>query len=275
MRCAITGSSGYVGSAIARYFSSRGWDILALGRRGNGNRVAWDLSADPRKIPWQGVDALVHCAYDFHCAGWDEIRRVNVDGSIALLEAAKEQGVSRRVFISSVSSFEGCRSLYGKAKLQIEAAALAMGCAVVRPGLVYGENPGGVMASLQRAASAAPVLPMIGDGSYPQYLVHDEDLARLVFLLCQKDARFEAKPITAANPEKIPLRDIIRRIAARKGRRVHFIPIPWQLILLGLKTAEALRLPAPFRSDSLVGMIFQNPAPDFYEGPEVAFRSFE
>ncbi len=274
MRCAITGSSGYVGAAIARYFAAQGWETLALGRRGNGNRVAWDLAADPRQIPWQGVDALVHCAYDFRCVA-KEIRRVNVEGSIALLKAAREQGVPRVVFISSVSSFEGCRSLYGKAKLEIEAAAFAAGCAVVRPGLVYGENPGGMMASLERAAAAGPVLPMIGDGSYPQYLVHDEDLARLVFLLCQPDARFEPKPITAANPEKVPLRGILTRLAARTGRRVRFIPIPWQLIYFGLRMLEALRLPAPFRSDSLVGMIFQNPAPDFYNGPGGSFRRFE
>ena len=273
MRCAITGSTGYVGSVVSRYFSSQGWEVLPLGRRGTG--IAWDLSADPRTIPWRNVDALVHCAYDFHRLAWDEIRRVNVDGSIALLKAAKEQGVSCGVFISSLSAFEGCRSLYGKAKLLIEAAALDIGFAAVRPGLVHGANPGGMMAALERAASAGPLLPMIGDGAYPQYLVRDEDLARLLFLLCQKEAHFEKRPITAANPEKVPLRDIIRRIAARKGRRIRFVPIPWQLLFLGLRTLETLRLPAPFRSDSLIGIVFQNPEPDFDAGPEVSFRRFE
>jgi len=191
------------------------------------------------------------------------------------LKTAKEQGISRGVFISSVSAFEGCRSLYGKAKLLIEAAAIELGFAAVRPGLVHGANPGGMMAALQRAASAGPLLPMIGDGSYPQYLVHDEDLARLLFLLCQKEAPLEKRPITAANPEKVPLRDIIRRIAARKGRRIRFVPIPWQLLFLGLRTLETLRLPAPFRSDSLIGIVFQNPEPDFHAGPEVSFRRFE
>lgn len=272
MRCAITGASGYVGSAIARAFSSHGWEVVALGRRGNG--VAWDLQSDPRAIALKGVDALVHCAYDFRAQGWEDIRRVNVGGSVTLLKAAREQGVARVVFISSISSFEGCRSLYGKAKLEIEAAALATGCAVVRPGLVYGEKPGGMMAALERAGSAAPVLPMIGDGSYPQYLAHDEDLARLVFLLCQRETPVDPKPISAANPEKVALRDIIRRIAARKGRSVHFIPVPWRLIYAGLKVLEMLRLPAPFRSDSLIGMVYQNPAPDFGTSP-ISFRRFE
>jgi len=270
MRCAITGSTGYVGSAVARYFEVQGWDVLPLNRR-----TGWDLNADPAAIPWQGVDALVHCAYDFRCSGWEELRRVNVDGSIRLLKTAREQGVSRIVFISSISAFEGCRSLYGKAKVVVEKAALAMGCAVVRPGLVHGAKPGGMMGALGRAAAAASLLPMIGDGSYPQYLAHEEDLARLLFLLCQKDP--PSTPITAANPEKVPLSGVIRRIAARNGRGIRFIPIPWRLIYLGLKTLETVRVPAPFRSDSLLGMVFQNPAPDFTlpAALEVSFRRFE
>ncbi len=272
MRCAITGSTGYVGSAIARHFEAQGWEVLHLNRR-----AGWDLNADPEKIAWGNVDALVHCAYDFRSAGWEEMRRVNVDGSVRLLKTARRHGVSRAVFISSVSAFAGCRSLYGKAKTLTENAALQMGCAAVRPGLVYGAKPGGMMAALERAAGAGKLLPMIGDGSYPQYLVHDEDLARFVFLLCQRETPVPAFPVTAAYPEKVPLRDIIRRIAARKEREVRFIPIPWRLIYLGLKTLEALRLPAPFRSDSLIGMVYQNAAPDFALPPGVnaSFRRFE
>jgi hypothetical protein len=54
------------------------------------------------------------------------------------------------------------------------------------------------------------------------------------------------------------------------------MPVPWRLIHCGLKTIEALHLPAPFRSDSLVGLVFQNPRPDFSlpEMPQISFRRF-
>ena len=44
----------------------------------------------------------------------------------------------------------------------------------------------------------------------------------------------------------------------------------------GLKTLEMLGLPAPFRSDSLIGIVFQNPAPQFGlpEIPSVTFRPY-
>lgn len=280
MRCAITGAAGYVGSAIARCFRAQGWEVLELGRRRSSDAAEYfrfDLTDDPKKIPWRGVDALVHCAYDFRLAEWNEIKRVNIDGSVRLFEAARENGVQHGVFISSLSSFDGCKSLYGKAKLVIETEALRLGFAVVRPGLVWGANPGGMMGSLARAASNSSLLPLIGDGSYPQYLVCDEDLARLVFELCKSTSPAPHRAISAAHPEKVSLRALLERIADRHGRKPVFIGVPWRLLLFGLKAMETLRLPAPFRSDSLIGIVYQNPAPDFSlpELPQVAFRRFE
>ena len=277
MRCAITGAAGHVGSAIARCFQGHGWEVLALGRRRleNARHIPYELGADPEKLPWAEVDALVHCAYDFTPTNWPKIRQVNVAGSIGLLRAAREHEVKRVVFISSLSSFPGCHSIYGKAKLEIEAAALEMGCAVVRPGLVWSRNPGSLLAALERAARSRAV-PLIGDGSYPQYLVSDEDLAELVFALCQEDAPAIGRAIAAAHPERHSLRSLLEGFARRHGRQPLFVPVPWPLIYAGLKALETLGLPVPFRSDSLIGIVFQNPAPKFElpEIPRISFRPY-
>jgi len=262
---------------MARCFQRRGWEVLAFGRRGleNARHVSYALGDDPRRLPWAEVDALVHCAYDFGPKDWAKIHEVNVAASIALLRAAREQGVQRVVFISSLSAFPGCRSLYGRAKLEIETAALERGCAVVRPGLVWSENPGSMLAALERAVRSRAV-PLIGDGSYPQYLVFDEDLAELVFVLCQDDAPAVARAISAAHPQGHSLRRLLEGFARKQDRRPLFVPIPWPLVYAGLKTLEALGLPVPFRSDSLIGIVFQNPAPQFAlpEIPRITFRPY-
>jgi hypothetical protein len=74
----------------------------------------------------------------------------------------------------------------------------------------------------------------------------------------------------------MPLRDVIEAVARRDGRRISFIPIPWRLLFWGLKTLEVFHLPAPFRSDSVTGIVFQNPAPRFDEKmlAEIGFRPF-
>jgi nucleoside-diphosphate-sugar epimerase len=282
-RVAITGASGYVGSAIARCFRTHGWQVLELGRRpaadspGNANLPIgnFDLAAQNLSVNWTGIEALVHCAWDFRLKGWEEIQRVNVRGSVRLMESARKGGVSRGVFISSLSCFEGCRSLYGKAKLAVEAEAARMGFAAVRPGLVYGERPGGMMGALEKAVKASPVVPLIGDGSYPQYPVHEEDLAELVFALCQFE-KAPSEPVAVAAGEAIPFRELLRRIAARHGRKPVFVPVPWRLILAGLKGMEALGLNPPFRSDSLTGFVFQNPEPHFEAAHKItSFRAFQ
>ena len=81
-----------------------------------------------------------------------------------------------------------------------------------------------------------------------------------------------ARAISAANPEKISLRELLEKIARRYGRKPLFIGIPWRLLLAALRTAEWLNLPAPFRSDSLIGIVYQNPAPDF-SLPDMAGKS--
>jgi nucleoside-diphosphate-sugar epimerase len=269
-RAAITGALGYVGSAIARGFRAHGWEAMELGRRAEPR---FELGAEP-VVDWRGVDALVHCAWDFGLKRWEEIERVNVRGSVRLLEAARNAGVARGVFISSLSCFDGCRSLYGKGKLAVEAEALRLGFAVVRPGLVYGERPGGMMGLLERAVKAGPVVPLIGDGSQPQYPVHEEDLAELVFLLCQTAP--PAEPVSAASGEAVPFRDLLRRLAARHGRTPFFFPVSWPLILAGLKSMEAVGLNPPFRSDSLTGFVFQNPRPNFDAAHKItSFRAFQ
>lgn len=260
-RVVITGAAGYVGSAVARRFDGAGWEVLALGR-GPKADVAYRLEEVPA-VDWTSVDALVHCAYDFKLMRWEDIERVNVRGSIRLLKGARAGGVKKGVFISSLSSFASCRSLYGQAKLAVESEALELGFAVLRPGLVYGNRPGGMMGGLEAAVRSAPVVPLIGDGSSPQYPVHEADLAEAVFQLCQPGAEVPDEPVSLAAGEAISFRELLRRIAARHGAKPIFLPVPWRLILLGLRTLEMAGLHPPFRSDSLIGFVFQNPDPDF------------
>jgi len=72
--------------------------------------------------------------------------RSTVEGSIRLLRMAKAAGVGRIVFISTISAFTGARSRYGRAKLQVESVCRELGGIILRPGLVFGDSPGGVSA---------------------------------------------------------------------------------------------------------------------------------
>jgi nucleoside-diphosphate-sugar epimerase len=209
------------------------------------------------------VNALVHCAYDFKPLRWPEIRAVNVAGTDKLFAAARGAGVEKIVCLSSISAYAGCRSLYGRAKLEIEAVAARHGALAIRPGLVHGPGPGGMFGKLTQQVRKSGVIPLIGDGSQLQFLVHHEDLCAFIWKYAADETPELPPLLTAAHAQPWAFKQLLLEIARGLDRRVKFIPLPWRLVWLGLKAAETCRLKLNFRSDSLVSLMYQNPAPDF------------
>jgi len=116
MRALVTGTSGFVGSAVARRLAADGHDIRMLMRPTSDRRnldgmqveiVEGDL-ADPQslKAAVKGCDAVFHVAADYRLwvpDGGASMYRANVDGSRDLIRAACDAGVGRFVYTSSVA----------------------------------------------------------------------------------------------------------------------------------------------------------------------------
>jgi len=254
MTVAVTGANGYVGSVISTALGA-----IGLVRAPGPNDIPWSFTTEPTPLAEtlraRGITRIIHAAWDMKATTRAELEPC-VEASRRLLQAARLAGIPRFTFISTISAFEGARSAYGQAKLEVERLVLAAGGDVLRPGLVHGDGEGGMFASLRNTIRKSRIIPMIGDGTAPQYLLHEKVLAEA--------ARAELTGIvTIADPTPIPFRDLLRQIAAREGRTVTLIPVPWQLFYAGLWTAEHAGLRLGFKSDSILSFIFQNPAPDF------------
>ena len=85
----------------------------------------------------------------------------------------------RAVYISTVASYEGCRSHYGRVKLETEKAALSRGYWVVRPGLIRGGTPGGIVGTML-LVKKLPIVPIIGYNVKCLYSVHADELSCIV-----------------------------------------------------------------------------------------------
>jgi nucleoside-diphosphate-sugar epimerase len=263
--CAITGGNGYVGGCIKKSFAARDWEIFELTRRPRpGTRAfQFQLGDDVSPELLSGVGVLVHCAYDFEPLRWDDIVTVNVEGSRKILQAARAANVPKIIYLSSISAFDGCRSLYGKAKLETEKIALANGALVIRPGLIYGGAVGGMFRKLAEKLSKSAMVPMVGSGSRFQYLVHNEDLSAFIERFASGNIEIPPRILTAANEKPWPFKQLVIEIARAKGKKPMLIPVPWRLVWLALKTAEAVGIKLNFRSDNLISFIYQNRTPDF------------
>lgn len=112
----VTGATGFVGSAVARALAARGHRLRLLVRPGSDRRnlagldaalAEGDLRAPETLAPAvAGCDALVHVAADYRL--WvpdpEAMMAANVAGTRALLRAARDAGVARMVYCSSVAA---------------------------------------------------------------------------------------------------------------------------------------------------------------------------
>jgi dihydroflavonol-4-reductase len=114
----LTGATGFVGSHVARALAQQGADLRLLVRP-NSNRKNLDdgnISADlvtgdlrdPASLEKSiaGCDVVFHVAADYRL--WvrdpDEMYRANVEGTRAILAAARKNNVRRVVYTSSVAT---------------------------------------------------------------------------------------------------------------------------------------------------------------------------
>ena len=116
MKVFVTGATGFLGSHVARVLEENGSDLRLLVRPSsdlrnvNGlkaERVVGDLrDAASLEKGMAGCEAVFHVAADYRLWVRDpqEMYRSNVEGTRAILQAAKKNGVRRVVYTSSVAT---------------------------------------------------------------------------------------------------------------------------------------------------------------------------
>jgi nucleoside-diphosphate-sugar epimerase len=257
---AITGASGYLGSVLVAAFHSAGFSVRRLVRTPtpDSSDRSFDLNSVGTSEILDGVDVLVHCAYDLTLTRRSDIWETNVFGTTALLNRALSASVRRTIVLSSMSAYRGTRQLYGRAKLATEIAALSRGMCTVRPGLVYGPGWGGMAGTLRRLATL-PVLPDFGPKAH-QFTVREADFAATVLALAQAD-QLPSLPVGVAHPDPVPFTELVASFAASQGKpSPRYIPTPPMAVYAALRAAELFPVHLPVRADSLLGLV--RPAPD-------------
>ena len=264
---AVTGASGYVGSIIVGASKGEAETVSLVRAPTAEDQIAFSFGGDmdllAQHLRERRVTHLIHAAWDMQASSAQEVKRICVGGSLDLLAAARRAGVEKFIFISTISAFQGARSTYGRSKLEVEQAFREAGGLVLRLGLVYGDRAGGVFGSMKKIAVTSPIIPLIGDGSAPQYLLDEETLGDVIRRAVRGEFASEAQLLTLAHPTPVAFRDILSQIAGACGGRPIFLPTPWRLTYFAACYLERLGFQGKLKSDSILSYVHQNPAPDF------------
>lgn len=253
----VTGATGFLGWHVARLLVERGERVRALARPAAGGAlrlirdlevetVAGDLT-DPHSLDRAvaGCGVVYHVAADYRLWAKDptELYRSNVDGTAHLLAAARDAGVDRVVYTSTVGCI-GCREgiiadeaapvtiedmqgAYKRSKFlaeqkALEAARAGLPVVIVNPTTPIGE----------RDLKPTPTGKIIVDflkGKMPAFvdtglnLVDVHDAARGHLLACEHGLPGERYILGSEN---LTLAQILARLAAVTNRKAPSIRIP-------------------------------------------------
>lgn len=254
-RILITGTQGYIGSALAQYLRRRpeeySVDFLSL------REEAW------RQADFGGYDAIVHAAAIVHQPKSKDdpsqaelYDRVNHLLTAELAQKAKNEGVCQFLFLSSESVYGLHAPVgqtltitadtplhptdnYGISKLQAEKALTALRddhfrVAILRPPMIYGRDCKGNYRTLARLAEKLPVFPNIANQRSMLYI---GNLCEFLRLLIQDEADGIFCP---QNTEYVSTSRMVREIAKAHGKHIHLVGgCAWALNLLSHVTPLA------------------------------------
>ncbi len=237
---ALTGATGFIGSALAKHFIYTGWKVQALVRptsdrkRLDGISVQWiegnlDEIESLRRLV-HNAGAVVHCAGTVRGQSEKQFNQVNVEGVARLVHAAVEQHpLPRFLLISSLAAREPHLSPYASSKRQGEQTLAAssgeMPWAVFRPSAVYGPGDRELLPLFRWVGRG--IAPIIGSKDARFSLLYVDDLAAAVRIWLEKSPRTGVVyELHDGRPNGYSYRELIQIVAGMHSRRPLHISIP-------------------------------------------------
>ncbi|MFN2567952.1 MAG: NAD-dependent epimerase/dehydratase family protein [Gemmatimonadaceae bacterium] len=271
----VTGATGLVGSYIIERLLADAWSVRALVRDASGDgtlsrpgvelQTGDILDAGRFAAGARGCDAIFHTAAAVTArGGWDEYRRVNIDGTRNAVAVAARAG-ARLLHMSSVAVYgpktryaapqgrtdesvplqplpEG--ALYARSKREAEQIVLAahsrgeLWATAVRPSVIYGRRDRQFVPRVGRLLRRG-FGPAIGGGRSTLAIVHAANVADGAVRAIAADAA-GGKAYNLAKDFDVTLAEFYRLASLGLGRPVRIVSVPMSVARVALAVARAI-----------------------------------
>jgi len=258
MLVAVTGGTGFVGRHVVHVLVDRGHRVRALVR--DPDRLsARAVEAVPGELRdpaalralVAGADAVVHLVGIIVERGPATFTAVHVNGTRAVVAAARAAGCGRLVHMSAVGARDETGATpYHRTKRRGEAAVEQGGVpyVILRPSFISG--PGNLpIATLARLHRWMPMVPVFGDGRFLTQPVWVGDVALAFALAAEGAGAAETLELGGAAP--ISYDEFVRAIGRASGNPRRLIHIPLPLVRGVARVFDLLGPSAPLTSTQL------------------------
>lgn len=255
----VTGATGLVGSHVAEQARQKGLNVRALVRRGTKTDLlkSWgvqivegdlDSGSDLSDV-MKGVTVVVHCAAKVGDWGpTEDYRRVNVQGTQRLIEAALKSGTLRRwVHISSLGVYEGrdhhgtdettqpsTSGIDGYTLTKVESEQLVcdfvrrsqLPAVILRPGFIYGPRDRTVLPRLMEKLKAGK-FKYLGNTDKLMNNTYVGNLCEAIWLAVERDDVL-GEVFNIHDPRSVSKKEFVETICETAGipKPTGVVPLP-------------------------------------------------
>ena len=249
---AITGATGFLGSALLHHFLSTGDRVIALVRKVphqkiNGVQyVLFDLASGKCSETKIAADVLVHTAFVSVTESKTPLQD-NISGTKALLKLFPES--TKKIFISSVSADKNSPAIYGQQKAAVESLFLENNGTAIRPGLILGN--GGMFANMRNYLKRKNSIPLFNGGTQPVQTVFVHDLVLAIDALISNDRK---GVFTFCEHDPVQYKEFYSELCRQLNVKPRFISIPFWLAGCMVSCAHVVGITLPINRDNLQGL---------------------
>ncbi len=248
MNLFIAGGTGLVGShTVQRLLRDPSVGKITVGTRSPQRRAVPDSRVtlvradvgDPVSLEQatRGQEVMIHCVQfpnhpiENRWRGWTYLK-VDGEGTVRLVEAAKKNGVRRFIYLSGAGAGRGRKEPWFRAKAMAEEAIMASGMEYVifRNSWTYGPGDHSINRFVL-FARLLPFLPVIGDGKSKVQPVFVKDVAEAI-ARAVSSPRATNQIFELGGPEEFSMDEIMRTVLRVLGKRRFLLHHPSALMKL-------------------------------------------